>query len=105
MIEDAFSAYEAEALLAELNQAGIPAGKVRTLDEVYAWDQVHSQGLLLSVQHPVLGQIDLPGPPLRFFDDAVETTLTEHTAPPLLDGDGDAIRAWLAEAPSEGGHA
>ncbi|MEG9246517.1 CoA transferase [Arthrobacter sp. Soc17.1.1.1] len=96
VVEDAFSAYEAEPLLAKLNEAGIPAGKVRTLDEVYAWDQVHSQGLLLTVQHPVLGDIALPGPPLRFFDGAAETTPAGHTAPPLLDGDGDAIRAWLA---------
>ncbi|MHA7218767.1 CaiB/BaiF CoA transferase family protein [Arthrobacter sp. MDT1-48-3] len=96
VVEDAFSAYEAEPLLAKLNDAGIPAGKVRTLDEVYAWEQVHSQGLLLTVQHPVLGDIALPGPPLRFFDGDAETTLTGHTAPPLLDGDGDAIRAWLS---------
>ncbi len=96
VIEDAFSAHEAEPLLAKLNEAGIPAGKVRTLDEVYAWDQVHSQGLLLNVQHPVLGDIALPGPPLRFFDSDGETTPTRHSAPPLLDGDGDAIRAWLA---------
>ncbi|MDQ0736712.1 CaiB/BaiF CoA transferase family protein [Arthrobacter agilis] len=96
VVEDAFSAYEAEPLLARLNEAGIPAGKVRTLDEVYAWDQVHSQGLLLTVQHALLGEIALPGPPLRFFDGPTETTPAGHTAPPLLDGDGDAIRAWLA---------
>ena len=29
----------------------IPAGKVRTLDEVYSWDQVESQGLKISVEH------------------------------------------------------
>ncbi len=97
VIEDAFSAHEAEPLLTKLNEAGIPAGKVRTLDEAYAWDQVHSQGLLLTVQHALLGEIALPGPPLRFFDDAAETTSTTHAAPPLLDGDGEAIRAWLAE--------
>ncbi|MUK00980.1 CoA transferase [Vibrio cholerae] len=102
VIEDAFSAHEAEPLLEKLNEAGIPAGKVRTLDEVYAWEQVHSQGLLLSVQHPLLGDIDLPGPPLRFFDGSGETTPTGHTAPPLLDGDGEAIRAWLA-GPDSGG--
>ena len=101
-VEDAFSAYESEPLLAKLNEAGIPAGKVRTLDEVYAWDQVHSQGLLLDVDHPVLGTIALPGPPLRFFDGASETTTRSHSAPPLLDGDGAAIRAWLAAPGSDG---
>jgi len=99
-VEDAFADYEAEPLLAKLNAAGIPAGKVRTLDEVYEWEQVHSQGLVVDVEHKVLGKISLPGPPLRFFEagDAQETTLTSHSAPPLLDQDGEQIRRWLDSA-------
>ncbi|GAA4376681.1 CaiB/BaiF CoA transferase family protein [Paeniglutamicibacter cryotolerans] len=96
-IEAAFAAYDPQELLDMLDAAGIPAGKVRTLDEVYAWEQVASQGLLIDVEHPVLGNISLPGPPLRFFDaaTAAETTRTSHTAPPLLDADADSIRQWL----------
>lgn len=102
-VEDAFAAYEAGPLLAKLNEAGIPAGKVRTLDEVYAWEQVHSQGLVVDVEHKILGTISLPGPPLRFFSpgDAAETTLTSHSAPPLLDQDGEQIRRWLESATRE----
>lgn len=99
LIESKFAAYEAPALLEKLQEAGIPAGTVRTLAEVYSWDQALSQGLKVSVDHPILGDIDLPGPPLRFFDAhgeaEVETTRTAHDAPPLLDEDGDAILAWL----------
>ena len=74
----------------------MPAGKVRTLDEVYAWDQTASQGLLVEVEHPTLGPLTLPGPPLRFFDgDGAEVTRRDHDAPPILDEDGPAIRAWL----------
>lgn len=96
-VEDAFAGYEAEPLLAKLNEVGIPAGKVRNLEEVYEWEQVHSQGLVVDVEHKILGTISLPGPPLRFFSqgDAHETTLRSHTAPPLLDQDGDQIRRWL----------
>ena len=61
-VERAFADYEAEPLLAKLNEAGIPAGKVRTLDEVYAWEQVHSQGLVIDVDHKILGNVSLPGP-------------------------------------------
>ena len=72
---------------------------MRSLDEVYTWDQTLSQGLLVQVEHPTLGPIDLPGPPLRFFtptgDGEVETTRTQHAAPPLLDADAAAVRAWL----------
>lgn len=99
-VEDAFAQYDAEPLLAKLNEAGIPAGKVRNLAEVYEWEQVRSQGLVVDVEHQVLGKISLPGPPLRFFSpgDAQETTLTSHSAPPLLNQNGDQIRRWLDDA-------
>ncbi|WPU09680.1 CoA transferase [Pseudarthrobacter oxydans] len=96
-VERVFAGYGAAELLQKLNDAGIPAGKVRSLDEVYAWEQVASQGLVVDVDHPLLGKVSLPGPPLRFFaaGDAAETTVTQHDAPPLLDEDGQAIREWL----------
>ena len=101
-VERVFAEYEAEPLLAKLNEAGIPAGKVRTLDEVYEWEQVHSQGLVIDVDHKILGNVTLPGPPLRFFtaSDTAETTLKAHTAPPLLDQDGAQIRQWLGLVPA-----
>ncbi|NUO89379.1 MAG: CoA transferase [Dermatophilaceae bacterium] len=98
VLEGVFADWDAEALLARLSEVGVPAGKVRTLDEVYAWDQTASQGLLVEVEHPTLGALTLPGPPLRFFDgDGTEVTRREHAAPPTLDEDGAAIRAWLKE--------
>jgi crotonobetainyl-CoA:carnitine CoA-transferase CaiB-like acyl-CoA transferase len=98
VLETAFADWDAEPLLARLAEAGVPAGKVRTLDEVYAWDQTVSQGLLVEVEHPTLGPLTLPGPPLRFFDGSgVEVTGRDHAAPPTLDEDGAAIRAWLKE--------
>jgi crotonobetainyl-CoA:carnitine CoA-transferase CaiB-like acyl-CoA transferase len=97
IIEGNFDSWKALDLLARLDQIGIPAGKVRTIDEVYDWEQTRSQGLLIDVEHPTLGQLQLAGPPLRFFDpQGQEVTRTAHTSPPTLDGDGDAIRAWLA---------
>jgi crotonobetainyl-CoA:carnitine CoA-transferase CaiB-like acyl-CoA transferase len=96
VVEAAFAEWEAEPLLARLAEVGVPAGKVRTLDEVYEWDQTRSQGLLVDVEHPSLGALTLPGPPLRFFDAAgSETTRRDHAAPPLLDQHGAAVRSWL----------
>jgi crotonobetainyl-CoA:carnitine CoA-transferase CaiB-like acyl-CoA transferase len=102
-VERAFAPYGAAELLEKLNDAGIPAGKVRSLDEVYAWEQVASQGLVVEVEHPLLGAVNLPGPPLRFFGcgDEAETTLTGHDAPPLLNEDGPAIREWLGLVPAD----
>ena len=98
LVEAAFADRDAEPLLAELAEAGVPAGKVRALDEVYGWDQTLSQGLLVDVEHPTLGPLQLPGPPLRFFaGDGAETTRRDHGAPPTLDQHGAAVRAWLAD--------
>lgn len=97
-VEAVFADWDAEPLLARLAEVGVPAGKVRTLDEVYAWDQTASQGLLVDVEHSTLGHLTLPGPPLRFFaGDGTEVTRRDHEAPPTLDEDGAAIRAWLKE--------
>jgi crotonobetainyl-CoA:carnitine CoA-transferase CaiB-like acyl-CoA transferase len=98
VVEEAFSSWSAFDLLAHLAEVGIPAGKVRSIDEVYEWDQVASQGLKISVEHDTLGPLTLPGPPLRFFDrTGAEVTRTKHRPPPTLDADGAAVRAWLDE--------
>lgn len=96
VIEGAFAHLDADALLTRLADAGIPAGRVRTLDEVYAWEQTASQGLLVDVKHTSLGTVTLPGPPLRFFDSSgAEVTRRDHQAPPVLDEHAARIRAWL----------
>lgn len=95
LIEQRFAEYGTDELLKVLGEAGIPAGIVRTIDEVYRWEQVKSQNLLMDLQHPVLGAIQVPGSPLRFFDASGETTRTANQAPPLLDQHGSQIRAWL----------
>jgi crotonobetainyl-CoA:carnitine CoA-transferase CaiB-like acyl-CoA transferase len=82
-------------LLPELARAGVPAGEVRTLDRVYEWDQTRSQGLVIDVDHPVLGRIELPGPPLRFDDNAHAGGRTEHLPPPALGEHDASVRAWL----------
>jgi crotonobetainyl-CoA:carnitine CoA-transferase CaiB-like acyl-CoA transferase len=98
VVEGAFAQWQAEPLLARLEALGIPAGTVRSIDEVYAWEQTRSQGLLIDVKHETLGPLTLPGPPLRFFAaEGGEVTRTEHAAPPILDADGAAVRTWLQE--------
>ena len=96
-IEGIFAARPAEDWLDLLVDAGIPAGKVRSMDDVYGWDQVRSQGLVLEVDHPAYGTLELTGSPLRFDDHAFSGGRERHLPPPLLDEHGDAIRNWLAE--------
>ncbi|WP_090767987.1 CoA transferase [Nonomuraea maritima] len=90
-MEKALAAHDRDHWLAALAEAGVPAGAIRSIDEVYAWEQTRSQGLVVTVEHPVLGPIELPGPPLRFDG----LTGGRHTAPPALGQDGAAVLAWL----------
>jgi crotonobetainyl-CoA:carnitine CoA-transferase CaiB-like acyl-CoA transferase len=96
-VDTAFGGHQSAEVLATLAELGIPAGKVRDFDEVYTWEQTRSQGLLIDTDHAALGRITLPGPPLRFETDGIESGRSEHLAPPLLDQHGDAIRRWLSE--------
>ena len=94
-IETLFADKPAEHRLALLADAGVPSGKVRSLDDVYGWEQTLSQGLLLSVEHATQGRLDLPGSPIRFDDNSFSGGRPEHVAPPTLGQHDASIRAWL----------
>lgn len=61
-------------------QAGVPAGEVKTLDKVYNNEHVVQEGLIVEVDHPTLGHLRLPGNPLRFG----RSRSNPSTPPPLL---------------------
>jgi crotonobetainyl-CoA:carnitine CoA-transferase CaiB-like acyl-CoA transferase len=101
LIEEAFATAGAEHWLPILAAAGVPAGKVRTLDDVYTWEQTRSQGLVIEVDHPTAGTIELPGPPLRFDDLPYAGGRQRHQPPPRLGEHNDSILAWLDEQESQ----
>ena len=96
-IERVLATDAAESWLARLGEAGIPAGKVRTLDDTYTWEQTVSQGLLIDVEHPDLGTVSLPGPPLRFDDNTYAGAREKHLRAPRLGEHNESVRAWLDE--------
>jgi crotonobetainyl-CoA:carnitine CoA-transferase CaiB-like acyl-CoA transferase len=104
-IEKVFMEQSAEHWLDALATAGVPAGKVRTLDDVFTWDQTLSQGLLIDVEHPTAGSVQLPGPALRFDDNAYAGSREKHGAPPRLGEHNESVRVWLDEldAAEQGG--
>jgi crotonobetainyl-CoA:carnitine CoA-transferase CaiB-like acyl-CoA transferase len=97
-MEERLATRPAAEWLTLLAEAGVPAGKVRTLDEVYMWEQTLSQGLVIDVDHPTLGTVQLPGPPLRLETLAgVPAGRQRHSAPPLLGQHDEEILRWLDE--------
>lgn len=96
-IEAVFSTEPADEWLRRLAETGIPAGKVRDFQQVYEWEQTQSQGLLIDVDHPTLGRIQLPGPPLRFDDQQYAGARETNLPPPRLGEHDESVRAWLEE--------
>jgi len=95
LINTRLAEHGAEHWLPLLAAAGIPAGKVRTIDDVYGWDQTRSQGLVIDVEDPVVGSIELPGPPLRFGERPYAGGRDVHHSPPRLGEHNRSVRAWL----------
>jgi len=95
LLEAHFATDPAEHWLGLLAEAGVPSGKVRTLDDVYDWEQTRSQGLLLSVEHATQGSLNLPGSPIRFDDNPFSGGRSTHLAPPTLGQHDASIREWL----------
>jgi len=92
MVQASFGLYSTDELLEKLDRIGVPAGRIRSIREVYEWEQTRSQGLLIDVEHATLGTITLPGPPLRFFDaEGIERTRNQHSAPPVLGADNHLL--------------
>ncbi len=90
-IEAVFATAPAEQWLTLVDEARVPCGKVRSIDDVYTWDQTLSQGLLIEA-----GGRKLPGPPLRFDDNAYAGGRETHLAPPRLGEHDESVRRWAA---------
>jgi len=69
-------------LLAGLDNAGVPAGPVNTLPEVFATEQVAVRDMQISMAHPVAdsGEVKLIGNPLKLS----KTPVSYRRPPPML---------------------
>ncbi|MEX2505140.1 MAG: CoA transferase [Egicoccus sp.] len=52
--------------MSRFNDAGVPAGRIRTMDQVYGWEQLAHLGLVDHVEHPTVGELALPGAPIQW---------------------------------------
>lgn len=94
-IEEALSQVDRDELLSRLSEAGVPAGAIRNLDEVYESEQTRSQGILINVKRSALGSIELPGTAIRIESSTGLSLLRqEHDAPPLLGEDTTETLRW-----------
>jgi formyl-CoA transferase len=74
-----------EEWMSRFVDAGVPAGRIRTLDQVYGSPQLEHLGMIDRVEHPTAGLLELPGVPLRWSRSGHRPS----AAPPRL-GEHDA---------------
>ncbi|HJT95160.1 MAG TPA: CoA transferase [Mycobacterium sp.] len=85
----------AEVLIA-MDDAGVPAGRIRTVPELYDGVQVRTS-MVLTLAHPTLGDLDVPAPPLQLSDGGEP----RRDAPPALGA--DLAHVFADYAPVRGG--
>jgi crotonobetainyl-CoA:carnitine CoA-transferase CaiB-like acyl-CoA transferase len=66
--------------IAALENVGVPAGPINSVDAVFDDPQVRARGMRIDLPHPVAGTVPLVANPLRLS----ETPVTYRSAPPTL---------------------
>ena len=97
MLENTIGAMEREPLLKALEDAGVPATPVNTVDQVMEDPQTAARGMVDRVIHPVLGEIPVVSTPVKFS--AMKAGV--RTAAPVRSQHTDEVLAALGYAPSE----
>lgn len=93
--------FTSQEVLDRMERAGVPAGPILSVDEVFDDEEVRRRGLRLRVPHPQLGEVSMPGGPWRIDGDAV----TARLAPPVLGQHTEEILRELGIAAEDAGPA
>jgi len=91
IIEEYLAKADAEDWVALFEAEDIPAGLIKNIEEVAVDPQVLHQKMILSLRHPLGGEVKLAGNPMKMEDLSEEN----YTAPPTLDQHGHEILSGL----------
>ncbi len=94
-INRALVEHDVDHWMQRLTDAGVPAGRIRTMDQVYDWDQVEHLGLVDRVVHPTAGEISLPGAPVVWS----RSGRRPAEAPPMLGQHDEEVLGPLRDGP------
>ncbi|MCD2205231.1 CaiB/BaiF CoA transferase family protein [Halobacterium sp. KA-6] len=80
ILDDEFAQYSTAEAVARMEEAGVPASRVRDMEEVFDNPQVRARNMQQTVEHPTIGQMKMAGSPMHFSQ--TPTAIERH--PPLL---------------------
>ena len=95
--EELFRQCTVSEWLETLDAAGVPAGPVRFVEELVSDEQVVSNGLVLELEHSVVGKVKMVGPMLKMSETPLEPTI----ASPALGEHTDSVLTQYGYAPKQ----
>ena len=95
ILNETFGARPAGEWLAQLEEHGVPAGRIKTVPEVCESPHLKERGMVVSLPHPKAGSVTVMGVPIRLGETPGAATLP----PPLLGEHTDEILTGLLRLP------
>ena len=97
LLNSIFSTRPASDWLERLDEAGVPAGRIKTVAEVCDSEHLRARGMFVQLQHPKAGAVTAMGVPIRLWD----TPGAARAPAPLLGQHTDEILTSLLRIPKD----
>jgi crotonobetainyl-CoA:carnitine CoA-transferase CaiB-like acyl-CoA transferase len=97
ILNEIFGTRPADEWLARLEEAGVPAGRIKSVAEVCESEHLKARGMIVTLAHPTAGALRVMGVPIRLHGTPGAVT----SAPPVLGQHTEVVlRRVLGMAPA-----